>query len=71
MVDFMVVIMGMVVVEVIVLVFGVRMVPVSRVIVMRHRIRMGTGQELRIYVVGPLREKRSRAPLCMFVRGKI
>lgn len=37
-------------------VLGVGMVTVAYVVCVRHRVRMGTGQKLRIDVVGPLWE---------------
>lgn len=69
-VDFVVVVVGVMVVVQVVVVFDVGM-PVSHIVVVRHGVGMGTGEELGVDVVGPLREERPCTPLCMLVTGKI
>lgn len=68
MVDFMVVVVGMMVIIEVKVMFGVGM-PVSDEI-MRNSIGMGTRQELGVDVMRPLWEKRSRTPFCTLVTGK-
>lgn len=66
MVDFVIVVMGMVVVIEVEVMLGIGM-PVTDE-VMGNRVRMGTGKELGVHVVRPLRKERSRTPFCMLVR---
>lgn len=64
-VDLVVVMVGMVIVVQVIVVFDVGGMSVTDVAVLMLRsVRMGTGKELRVNMVGPLWKERSRAALC-------
>lgn len=63
MVDFVVVVVGMVVVVEVIVVLDIG-VPVPHIVVVLHGVRVGTWEELGVDVVGPLGEKGPGAPLC-------
>lgn len=64
MVDLIMGIVGvMIIIEVVMVVFDIG-VPMTDIGVMHLGVRMGTRQELRIDMVGPLGEQRTGAPFC-------